>query len=436
MPPPRRFAIVEYGPPTAVIADMAAATRRPIGELRELVLQRGERAAATLGLSDSPITLTGSAVRAEGIAGILRIDRGVEIEIAPKFLGEGDGHIGWAEDFFFLAMLSRHGYLLAKEGISSARGTSDLMTLLANALIGMYWQLHRRPLKAYRNIHERSFFLDGEVDPFDLRLPSADGFAQTSFQFTRSNPTNALIKLAAEILAKQVRSHQLQEQLTRLASHLGPQPQPSRREIDAWRLPPRVRAWQPLLDLSIDIISGIGAGLRPGDRRGPGFIVNTWRVWQDLLSIAARIHFGGAHALPEKPRVLGSRDNLLSGKTRDLVVRPDLRIQQRDTPLFLVDAKYKGRAGRSGFRVSEADVYESMAFSRASDDCPVVLAYPRTADKVPRQLGCLSVLERIEVGATRIVAVDVEVRGISSKGGLPRFCEQFGAGLAAVLAVV
>lgn len=398
-------------------------------------MKRGERVATTLGLSESPLALTGGAIRAEGVAGLIRIDRGLELEISPKFLGTGEQHVGWAEDFFFLAMLSRHGYLLAKESISSARGTSDLMTLLANALIGMYWQLHRRPLKAYRNVHDRSFFLDGEVDPFDLRLPSADGFAQTSLEFTRSNPMNALIRGAAETLAGQVQNYQLQERLSRLASHLGPQPAPSRREIDAWRLPPRLRAWQPLLDLSIDVIGGVGAGLRPGERRGPGFIVNTWRVWQDLLSISTRIHFGGAHAVPEEKRVLGSRNNLFSGESRDLVVRPDLRIQQRDAPHFLVDAKYKGRAGRSEFRISESDVYESLAFSRASDDCPVVLAYPRTSDKVLAQVGSLSMLERIEIGATRITAVDVEVRGISSKGGLPRFCERLGAGLISVLAV-
>lgn len=432
---PHRFAIAEYGPPTPVVADMAAATHRPVSEIRDLVMQRGERAATTLGLSDSPLALTGSAIRAEGMAGLLRIDRGLELEIAPKFLGTGQEHAGWAEDFFFLAMLSRHGYLLAKESVSSARGTSDLMTLLANALIGMYWQLHRRPLKAYRNVHEESFFLDGEVDPFDLRLPSADGFTQTSFQFTRSNPTNALIKVAAKTLAGQVRSYQLQERLSCLASHLGPQPEPPRRKLDAWRLSPRARAWQPVLDLSVDIIGGVGAGLHPGERRGPGFIVNTWRVWQDLLSIAARIHFGGAHAIPEKKRVLGSRHNLLSGKLSDLVVKPDLRIQQRDAPLFLVDAKYKGRVGRSGFRISEADVYEALAFSRASDDCPIVLAYPRTSDRAPAGLGSLCVMERIEIDATRIIAVDVEVRGISSKGGLPRFCERFGTCLATVLAV-
>lgn len=174
----------------------------------------------------------------------------------------------------------------------------------------------------------------------------------------------------------------------------------------------------------------MGAGLRPGERRGPGFVVNTWRIWQDLLSIATMIYFGGAHAIPERKRVLGRRNNLLSGEFTDLVVRPDLRIQQRDAPHFLVDAKHKGRAGRSGFRISEADVYESLAFSRASDDCRVVLAYPRTSDKALALLGSLSLMETVEIGATHILAVDIEVRGISSKGGLPKFCEQFGRGLA------
>lgn len=430
---PRRFAITEYAPPVTILGEVAAAAQRPLEATRELVMQRGERVAATLGLSESPLKLAGSMLSAEGVAGLLRLDRGLELEVAPKFLGTGEAHAEWAADFFFLAILSRHGYLLAKESVSSARGTSDLLTLLANALIGMYWELHRRPLKAYRTLREQSFFLDGDVDPFDLRSPGPDGFNQASFQFTRANPTNALIKLAAQTLGGQVRSHQLQEQLARLARHLGPQPEPPRRELDAWRLPPRARAWQPVLDLSIDIIGGIGAGLRPGERRGPGFIVNTWRVWQDLLSIASRVHFGGAYALPEKRRVLGERRNVISGEAGELVVRPDLRIQRRDAPLFLVDAKYKGRAGTAAFRISEADVYESLAFSRASDDCPVVLAYPRTSDRPVLDLGSLSVLEEVEVGATRITAVDIEVRGIARRGGLPQFCGTLGTQLGQLL---
>jgi 5-methylcytosine-specific restriction endonuclease McrBC regulatory subunit McrC len=426
---PLRFAVAEYGPATPIVAEIAAATGRSIPEVRRLVDERGARLAATLHLSDSPLVASGNSIIAEGIAGLVRLDRGIELEVAPKFLGIGSDEASWAEDFFFLAMLSRHGYLLARESIASSRGTSDLLTLLGNALVNMYWQLHRRPLKAYRNLLERSFFLDGEVDPFNLKAPGADGFEQKVFQFTKANETNAVFKLAATTLAGQVRSHQLQERLRRLATHLGPQPEPPRWGIGTWRLPPRARAWQPVFDLSVDIISGVGSGLRPGQRRGPGFVVNTWRVWQDLLTIAARAHFGRTYTLAERSKFLGRRADEGTGNFRDLLVYPDLRIEHQKVPNFIVDAKYKGRSGRRGFRIAESDIYESLAFSRASDECPVVLAYPRTSDRPILEVGALTVLERVSVGETCIIAVDVEVRGISAKGGLPQFCAAFGRGL-------
>lgn len=431
---PLRFAVAEYGPATPIAAAMASATRRPITEIRRLVNERGDRLAKTLRFKNSPLVASGSSILAEGMAGLVRLDRGVELEVAPKFLDVSGDRLSWAEDFFFLAMLSRHGYVLSREGIASTRGTSDLLTLLATALVDMYWQLHRRPLKAYRILPEQSFFLDGEVDPFDLKSPGVDGFEQAVFQFTKANETNAIIRLAATTLAGQVRSHQLQERLARLAVHLGRQPEPPRWGLETWRLPPRARAWQPVLDLSIDIITGIGAGLRPGERRGPGFVVNTWRVWQDLLTIAARVHYGQSGALAEKSKVLGRRKDERTGASRDVVVYPDLRIEQKTAPNFIVDAKYKGRAGRSDFRIAESDIYEAMAFSRASDDCPVVLIYPRTSDHPLLKLGGLTLLERVTVGNTCIIAVDAEVRGISAKGGLPQFCAGLGRGLVEVLA--
>lgn len=431
---PLRFAVAEYGPATPIVAEMAAATGRSVPEVRRLVNERGARLAAMLRLSDSPLVASGNSISAEGIAGLVRLDRGIELGVAPKFLGVGSDEASWAGDFFFLAMLSRHGYLLARESIASTRGTSDLLTLLGNALVDMYWQLHRRPLKAYRNLPEQSFFLDGEVDPFDLKSPGVDGFEQKVFQFTKANETNAVFKLAATTLASQVRSHQLQERLRRLATHLGHQPDPPRWGLETWRLPARARVWQPVFDLSVDIISGVGSGLRPGQRRGPGFVVNTWRVWQDLLTVAARAHFGRTYTLAEKSKFLGRRADEGTGHSKDFMVYPDLSIEHQDAPHFIVDAKYKGRAGHRGFRITESDIYESMAFSRASNGCPVVLAYPRTSDRPVLELGRLTVLERVSIGETQIIAADVEVRGISIKGGLPQFCAAFGRGLLDVVA--
>jgi len=190
-------------------------------------------------------------------------------------------------------------------------------------------------------------------------------------------------------------------------------------------LPSRAQRWQSLYDLSIDILKGFGLSLSSGAARAPGYILDTWRVWEDLLGIAMRLELGTNRVRIQKSSVLGTRNRIINNcivHASQTTITPDFVLLEDvgGGPRFLVDAKYKTRIDNGRNRIAEPDLYEALAFSTATCCNYVVLAYPA----VPReslQLGQVMPFEKIEVGSVKIIGVEIEIKGISSTNGWTKF---------------
>ncbi|MCE4298230.1 McrC family protein [Xanthomonas hortorum pv. vitians] len=425
-----RFSIVEYGAPANLLPSIAASMGKGTAETARHISDVGARIARQVGLKKSPIEVSGALVSSSKVAGLLHLGRSCELEIAPKFLGDNAGGTGWREDFFFLAMLSKHGHVLASDRIRAhTAAESDLDSLLARAITEMYWEHHHRPIRSYKRTIEHDFFLDGDVDPFDLRVPGPSGYPQEVIRFSKANRHNAVICAAAGIASRHVRNPTSSAELSRVRAHLGAQPRLPHGHLVQQSVPGRSRRWQALMDLSVDVVNGFGMGFNEGEARAPGFIVGTWQLWQDLLTISLRLAFGASNVRTEQPLVLGKR-LYPGGSTGRLNVRPDTSIFL-DGWRFHLDAKYKGRVDRGQMRATESDIYEAIAFSMASDGLPVILAYPRLASALLLPVGTVEVLEQVRVsGCGVIVAVCVEVRGISGRRALQRLVHELGKSLA------
>src|SRR4051812_27787190 len=138
-----RMSLVEYAEPVAVLDAAAAASGLGRSSVERLLMQAGRRAASILSLPANPITIEGDRLRATDFAGLLRVAPRLELEVAPKFLGATWPR--WREDFFFLAMLSAHGRLLASDRLGASAGDrGDLATLIGQCIVGMFWDNHRR----------------------------------------------------------------------------------------------------------------------------------------------------------------------------------------------------------------------------------------------------------------------------------------------------
>jgi len=425
-----RLSLVEYGAPVDLAKSIAEAASVDRGKARQILLAGGERVASSLGFSANPISVEARGIRATDFAGLIRLGPSLELEIAPKFLGLDSSDARWREDFFFLATLSRHGRLLASERLWASGGAPrDLSTLVARSLSDMYQTRKRRPLRTYRRAKQTDFFLEGDADPMDLCFPGADGFEQELLRFDRSNAWNATIRAAAKDLLPEVSDAAAAASLVRVIEDLAPQSQPA--SARARSLPGRQRAWQPLYDLSLDVLNGLGLTYKPGQASAPGYVVSTWQVWEDILTIGARVGYGRSAVSAQKGFVLGSRRKPMpEAKTSALSVYPDCLIEATGArPKFLLDAKYKGHIERGPMRIAEADVYEAMAFAKASNCDLVVLAYPALPGATAAEPGTIAVFERVDAHPVRIVGVQAEVRGISRSGSLKLFSMNLTDGL-------
>lgn len=429
-----RFSLVEYGAPVDLCKDIAHAAGVDRARAGQILLDAGNRAAGSLGFNYNPIGIDARGVRSIDFAGLIRLGPSLELEVAPKFLGLEDADARWREDFFFLSTLSRHGRLLASERLSASGGAPrDLSTLVARSMASMYEARKRRPLRSYRRVKESDFFIDGDPDPTDLIFPGPDGFEQEVTLFDRRNPWNGAIYAAAKELLPEVGDPAAASGLVRMIEDLAPQSWSggySRKPI-----PARHRAWSPLHDLSMDVLNGLGLSYKQGRAHAPGYLVSTWQIWEDLLTIGCRLGFGRAAVSPQKGFALGTRSKLPAGaKPSTVSVFPDCVIESDGVrPKFLLDAKYKGHVEKGVLRIAEADIYESLAFAKATGCGRIVLAYPALPEAAPLPPGSCSAFERVEIDEIRIVGAQVETRAISKSGALRSFSENLRTHLPALV---
>lgn len=425
-----RFSLVEYGSPVNLSQLNDLVTGYDKEELNKLILSAGMRISKSLKMSSSPISISDGALSVVDIAGILRLSPLLELEIAPKFLGLDSVNSRWREDFFFLATLSKHGQLLNNERLNAKSGeVVDLHTLVARTMADMYWSNHRRPLRTYNNRSFIDFVIDGDIEPESLVHPNPEGFEQTGILYDRNNRYNSVILSAAKHLIPNLREPSVIAQLERMIQALSPQ-HLLRGIIRNHNLPNRSSRWQPLFDLSSDILKGFGLIFSGGNVWAPGYVLNTWRVWQDFLKLSMRLSFGSNRVQSQVPKLLGTRQRFLNGninRTIQAKVTPDLIINSPniDAPYFLLDAKYKGHIEDGQIRISEQDLYEAIAFSKGAECKNVILAYPAISSENTK-LGQATIIEKIEVGNITVIGVGIETRGISSLGGLNRFSKKCG----------
>ena len=213
----------------------------------------------------------------------------------------------------------------------------------------------------------------------------------------------------------------------RLIEDLSPQNVPANRRKS---IPARHRAWKPLHELSIDVLSGLGLNYKQGQAHAPGYLVDTWRVWEDLVTVAARLGFGRSAVVPQKGYPLGTKTKISTGKVSPLSVYPDCVIEPDGMrPRMLLDAKYKGHVEKGQLRIGESDIYEALAFSRATGCNLVVLAYPALPWGCKQPVGSCTVFEKVVLDSVQVVGIQIESRLISKTGALREFAANLATGV-------
>jgi 5-methylcytosine-specific restriction enzyme subunit McrC len=422
---PYRIALTENRP-RAVLPDAAAELGQTRQEVTALLGESSRRLRKLLGLENEPILIDGDHVKVVEIAGLVRVETGLELEVAPKFLGHATP--GWREDFFRIASLAQRGQILPHEDIRAGRGQSnDLASLVGRVMVEMFKQEQRRPIRLYRHRRWEDFDLDGDLDEESVFLPTESGFAQEKIVLERRNDYNAMLAEAARLLVPEVEDQDVRRQLQRMYAQLSPQTRPLAVASSQRRLPSRHRRWQQLFEIARRVVEGFGMDFTEKEAPAPGFVLRTWPVWEDLLFSAMRVGLRGSKVEAQRGHSFGKRD----GKA--FSVYPDGTVSEGENILW--DAKYKADWERSRRRVSASDVYEANAFLEAAEFEQIALIYPRLAREGEDVLGCgeVDLFETIEVKAGTIYGLSVEARGISTRGGFQTFSTNLAGGVTSTL---
>lgn len=422
---PYRLSITEYQDAPTAVAEAASALGVGRAEILEFVEAANQRLARHMRVPKGPLQVLGDGLRVEDLAGLVRLSPRLELEVAPKFLG--DAWTGWREDFFLIATLSRYGTLLARDRLSAGFGDrGDLATLVGRAVVDEYWRHHRRPLRTYHRQVWRDFSMDGDVAPEEFVAVDPDGYEQEVVRFSRMNEFNSVMHSAAAELLSEVRDSETRQQLRRVRDALAPQATTHRRSSRS--VPTRHRRWQTLYDLSSQVLGGFGVNLATAQHLlAPGYVLRTPKAWEDVLVAALRSGVPGATVRAQHGFVLGQRDG------KDFKTTPDVTVEL-GAKRVLVDAKYKTRVGQELGRVVPEDVYEGLAFMRAGPCSKLALVYPAPPDDlVPASVGTAQLFEKITIEDMAIYALHVECRGLAATNGFRTFGERLGPVIAGLL---
>lgn len=402
-----RFVLQELRSEPGAILQIASLSGISKAEVLVQLQALNDRVKTLLGYEDDPITLSSAgALKPDGIAGILRLNASVELEVVPKFLDPDSST--WRSDFFLLAVLVKTGRLLLHDEISAdVQDKGDFATLIARSFLALCAENERRPIRGYRRSSRADFSLDGDVDWETVFIPDPDGFTVSQLELTRHNPYNATLAAAAQILIPEVADVDTQDQLRLLGHHLAPQgPAPAFFPP----LPPRHRGWQQAYDLASLVVSGLGLDLDEGAFTGPGFVLSTWSAWEFLCEEIVR------RALPDH-EVVGQRQWVLGYRgSEEVYVKPDISPVTGGAVPLLLDAKYKTRTGRSP-RINAGDLYESLAFLHAGQTNLMCLLYPSVRSTNELDLGGWRMFDQIDVDQQVVQGFEIQVQGLARRGG-------------------
>lgn len=413
VPNPRRsFRLVEYGPPVALIGDLAAQLGVSPADAEQQLRKVGERLQAQHSLAANPIEINGSGVSAKRVAGTVAIGRHAELEIRPKFAAPGDE---WHEDLLFLALFTVYGHVDLIRTIPAATTSQNTMAdLVGKILLSLIGQNSRRPFKTRRASAVYSWEPMSELDPEAMLNPEDDGWLQRNYQMSVDNEWWATIFAGIQALLPHLREPSITCGLTNLVVRWGrPRTKPS---IIRKTLPPRLSTWQSAYDLAFELTRGSSTEPSRGPFATFGFTIDTWRTWEALLERALVMAVGANHVALQIGHSFGTA--VKGARSSPLDVFPDAVITDANG-LLIIDAKYKGRHERGFEGISAQDRYEMLAFMHAVGTNRAMLLYPSLmsakVDAAPEELE----VSTIPMGTIRAVALGI--RGIGKPAGLFKF---------------
>lgn len=422
-----KVSLVEYGSGVAIdsvfLATLSVAEFKALIERANIVIKRALR------INRESLVISNGKLRALGIAGTIRLSKDLELEIIPKMLN-ASGEDDWKESLFLLAALSKYGNIITTEYIHSSTAYKNSLYDIAGRILAREYFVNKRKLiRQYRKEHFVDFSIDGDIDFERVFEKNPDGITQSRITFDKINHFNATIQAAMRIVLPYVKDSSTREIVFRAIQELGEHK--TKRYIKL-RIPARNKEWAEIYNLAFDIVSGMGSSLECGEILSPSFIVDTWRIWEWLITISMKIGIGNKYkSIPQCKITWGIKKS--DGKSYKVNVYPDVAIFNKsvsDRPILLIDAKYKTLPKTGNVEIERSDLYEAFAFCHATGVKQIFLAYPTVADE-EYESGSISCMATYEITDIKIKVIKVAFGSITKQGDITSFCRKMSSDILA-----
>ena len=205
------------------------------------------------------------------------------------------------------------------------------------------------------------------------------------------------------------------------------------KNIGKQKIPVRNREWENIYNLAFDIVQGLGTSFTTGSFFSPGFIANTWQIWEWLITTSVMIGTENKKVVSQHGKKFGKK--IYGKKEYSVNVYPDVIVYTKDNPNipeYLVDAKYKLLVNEKTGEIDRNDLYEAYAFCETLDVDNIFLAYPtQTSEKIPSGSVIRESLYRIL--GVNVIIVKVAFGPLNERNGIYSFSKNFVKGIESIL---
>lgn len=420
--------LIEYD--TGISLDHLVSYGLKMSELIKSAELANNRISHNLKINRGVLSIKNGCVRAIGVAGIIRLNQNMELEIMPKFYSPKN-RTEWRATLYLLSALSKHGNIMINEKIkSNTSHINSLYDMAGRILAEEYIKNRRKPIREYHKNSFEDFCIDGEIDFESFLEQNPNGYKQTQIRFDKLNIYNATIKLAMQTVLPFIFDIRTKNILKTAIEELGNQ---KYKNIGKQKIPVRNREWENIYNLAFDIVQGLGTSFTTGSFFSPGFIANTWQIWEWLITTSVMIGTENKKVVSQHGKKFGKK--IYGKKEYSVNVYPDVIVYTKDNPNipeYLVDAKYKLLVNEKTGEIDRNDLYEAYAFCETLDVDNIFLAYPtQTSEKIPSGSVIRESLYRIL--GVNVIIVKVAFGPLNERNGIYSFSKNFVKGIESIL---
>lgn len=421
-----KFLIVEYD--SGVPIEQLESYGMKATDIIKSVDSANRRIASNLHIKRNVLTISDGNLIAQGIAGVIKLSNNIELEIMPKFFSEKT-ETEWRPTLYLLSALSQNGSILVDEKILSNSSHIDFLYELSGRILAAEYEKNKRkPIRKYHKENFCDFSIEGEIDFDNYLEKKSNGIGQKIINFDKKNKYNATISAAMKQVKPYISDNKTRNILKSAIINFEMQPYTKGpRE----KIPPRNKEWEKAYNLAYDIMQGLGSSFDDGNFYAPGFIANTWQMWEWLITIAIQIGEKEKQVIKQNRIKWGEKN--YSDKITPVNVFPDISVfNNNNFPEYLVDAKYKLIENDKTGEIERSDLYEAYAFCNSLNCNHIFLAYPIDFEGT-LATGMVKEKSIYNIRNTKVHVIMVVLGTIKEKGGLYNFSTNLVEGIHEIL---